>query len=192
MHHRTALFSTLLLGLAFLLCSPVQAAAAVLANGSYCIKMEGSQLQLAPNGYRQHARVVLAPASPHQVWKFTHLGNDVYRISYKNLELDSQESKIYNGVPIIIWPWHGAGNQRWIVRRAGSAYTLTSVHTKLAVDLKGNKRQTGTVFQGYQKNGADSQRFDIVPCGSNAAPQKEPPVQEEEKKEEEWSTFHSK
>ena len=176
---------TALICLGCLLC-PAQAKAAVLANGSYCIKMEGSDLQLAPSGYRQHARVVLRSASPAQPWNFTHLGNDVYRISYKSLELDSQESKIYNGVPIIIWPWHGGGNQRWVVRRVGKAYTLTSVYTKLAVDLKGNARQRGTVFQGYQKNNGASQRFDIVPCGSNA------PQPKAVQKEEEWNTFHSK
>ena len=57
-------------------------------------------------------RVTLGQNEQAGIWRFEHLGNDNYKVIAPKLAmvLDSSESKKYNGVPTIIFPWHVCGN----------------------------------------------------------------------------------
>ena len=94
--------------------------------------------------------------------------------------LDSSESKKYNGVPTIIFPWHGAKNQRWKVIEKGELYKLINQETGLALDLKGNVQRVGTVFQGYTENASRGQLFRLTPMGRQSPPTKARDGQEKE------------
>lgn len=161
---------------------PQLCGAAVVADGDYLIQMADSDLAMVSSGTTMIERVTLGQNMPSGVWRFEHLGNNYYKITAPKLVmvLDSAEGKKYNGVPIIIYPWHGGKNQRWKVIAKGEFYTLINQETGLAVDLKGNAQRTGTAFQGYAENTSRGQLFRLTPKGkqnppatSRAEPQKD-------------------
>lgn len=145
-------------------CLPVSAA--VLPDGEYLITMSESTKTVVPAGTTMRSPLALQEYTPSATWQFVHLGNNIYRINFKSMVMDSSESKIFNGVQIIIFPWHGANNQRWRVIPKGPYYSLINVHTGLAVTIPGNKRVVGNTFQGFPPNGGYAQLFDLTPKGS--------------------------
>ena len=148
--------------------------AAVIADGDYLIQMADSDLAVVSSGASVLERVSLGRDLPSGVWRFEHLGNNYYKITAPRLVmvLDSAESKKYNGVPIIIYPWHGGKNQRWKVIAKGEFYALVNQETGLALDLKGNMQRAGTVFQGYAANTSRGQLFRLTPRSKQNPPAK--------------------
>ena len=161
---------------------PQVALAAVIADGDYLIQMADSDLAVVSSGMTLRERVTLGQNEQAGIWRFEHLGNDFYKIIAPKLAmvLDSSESKKYNGVPIIIFPWHGGRNQRWKVIAKGEFYTLTNQETGLALDLKGNAQRVGTFFQGYTENASRGQLFRLTPMGRQSPPTKARAGQEKE------------
>ena len=157
---------------------PQVALAAVIADGDYLIQMADSDLAVVSSGMTVRERVTLGQNEQAGIWRFEHLGNDSYKVIAPKLAmvLDSSESKKYNGVPIIIFPWHGGRNQRWKVIAKGEFYTLTNQETGLALDLKGNVQRVGTVFQGYTENASRGQFFRLTPIKVRDGQKKEPLV----------------
>lgn len=153
---------------------PQAALAAVIADGDYLVQMADSNLAVVSSGMTVRERVTLGQDEQAGIWRFEHLGNDYYKIIAPRLVmvLDSSESKKYNGVPIIIFPWHGGKNQRWKVIAKREFYTLTNQETGLALDLKGNAQRVGTVFQGYAVNASRGQLFRLTPMGKQSPPAK--------------------
>lgn len=141
---------------------PVQAGAAVLPDGSYLIQMSDSDMTVDAASKAMRAKVILWPYKPSARWHFQHLGNDIYKISSGDMVLDSFESIKKVGVAMIIFPWHGSGNQRWKVKRIGRHYSLINVTTGLAMELKGNNRVSTTPFHGNAPNGSPGQLFKLV------------------------------
>ena len=153
---------------------PQAALAAVIADGDYLVQMADSNLAVVSSGMTARERVTLGQDEQAGIWRFEHLGNDYYKILAPRLVmvLDSSESKKYNGVPIIIFPWHGGNNQRWKVIAKGKFYALTNQETGLALDLKGNVQRVGTVFQGYAANTSRGQLFRLTPMDRQSPPAK--------------------
>lgn len=150
------------------------ALAAVIAEGDYLVQMADSNLAVVSSGMIVRERVTLGQDEQAGIWRFEHLGNDYYKIIAPKLVmvLDSSESKKYNGVPIIIFPWHGGNNQRWKVIAKGKFYALTNQETGLALDLRGNVQRVGTVFQGYAENTSRGQLFRLTPMDKQSPPAK--------------------
>lgn len=167
--------------LAACLLFPQLASAAVLADGDYLIQMADSDLAAVSSGSTMIERVRVGQNMPSGVWRFEHLGNNYYKIiaPKRVMVLDSAEGKKYNGVPIIIYPWHGGKNQRWKVIPKGEFYALINQETGLAVDLKGNEQRAGTVFQGYTENSSRGQLFRLTPKGKQKPPAKLPAEQDQ-------------
>lgn len=161
---------------------PQVALAAVIADGDYLIQMADSDLAVVSSGMTVRERVTLGQNEQAGIWRFEHLGNDNYKVIAPKLAmvLDSSESKKYNGVPTIIFPWHGAKNQRWKVIEEGEFYKLINQETGLALDLKGNVQRVGTVFQGYTENASRGQLFRLTPMGKQSPPTKARDGQEKE------------
>ena len=153
---------------------PQAALAAVIADGDYLVQMADSNMAVVSSGMTVRERVTLGQDEQAGIWRFEHLGNDYYKIIAPRLVmvLDSSESKKYNGVPIIIFPWHGGNNQRWKVIAKGKFYALTNQETGLALDLKGNVQRVGTVFQGYAENTSRGQLFRLTPMDKQSPPAK--------------------
>lgn len=153
---------------------PQQPNAAVIADGDYLIQMADSDLAVVSSGASVLERVSLGRDLPSGVWRFEHLGNNYYKITAPRLVmvLDSAEGKKYNGVPIIIYPWHGGKNQRWKVIAKGECFALVNQETGLALDLKGNTQRAGAVFQGYAENTSRGQLFRLTPKGKQNPPAK--------------------
>ena len=151
---------------------PQAALAAVIADGDYLIQMADSDLAVVSSGMTVRERVTLGQNEQTGIWRFEHLGNDNYKVIAPKLAmvLDSSESKKYNGVPTIIFPWHGAKNQRWKIIEKGEFYTLTNQETSLALDLKGNAQRAGTVFQGYAETTSRGQLFRLTPVDRQNPP----------------------
>ena len=161
---------------------PQAALAAVIADGDYLVQMADSNLAVVSSGMTVRERVTLGQDEQAGIWRFEHLGNDFYKIiaPKRTMVLDSSESKKYNGVPTIIFPWHGAKNQRWKIIEKGEFYKLINQETGLALDLKGNVQRVGTVFQGYTENASRGQFFRLTPMGRQSPPAK---VRDGQKKE---------
>ena len=161
---------------------PQHAPAAIIADGDYLVQMADSDLAAVSSGMTVRERVTLGQNEQAGIWRFEHLGNDFYKIIAPRLAmvLDSSESKKYNGVPIIIFPWHGGRNQRWKVIAKGEFYALTNQETGLALDLKGNVQRVGTVFQGHTENASRGQLFRLTPMGRQSPPAKARDGQEKE------------
>lgn len=153
---------------------PQAALAAIIADGDYLVQMADSDLAVVSSGMTVRERVTLGQDEQAGIWRFEHLGNDFYKIiaPKRAMVLDSSESKKYNGVPIIIFPWHGGRNQRWKVIAKGEFYTLTNQETGLALDLKGNEQRMGTVFQGYAVNASRGQLFRLTQMDRQNPPAK--------------------
>ncbi|WP_298991984.1 RICIN domain-containing protein [uncultured Desulfovibrio sp.] len=136
--------------------------------------MADSNLAVVSSGMTVRERVALGQNEQAGIWRFEHLGNDFYKIiaPKRAMVLDSSESKKYNGVPIIIFPWHGGKNQRWKVIAKREFYTLTNQETGLALDLKGNAQRAGTVFQGHVENTSRGQLFRLTPMDKQSPPTK--------------------
>ena len=151
---------------------PQAALAAVIANGDYLVQMADSNLAVVSSGMTVRERVTLGQNEQAGIWRFEHLGNDFYKIIAPKLAmvLDSSESKKYNGVPIIIFPWHGGRNQRWKVIAKEEFYTLTNQETSLALDLKGNAQRAGTFFQGHAETTSRGQLFRLTPVDRQNPP----------------------
>ncbi|WP_411329721.1 RICIN domain-containing protein [Desulfovibrio desulfuricans] len=174
--------SRLAILLAACLILPQVALAAVIADGDYLIQMADSDLAVVSSGMTVRERVTLGQNEQAGIWRFEHLGNDFYKIIAPKLAmvLDSSESKKYNGVPTIIFPWHGGRNQRWKVIEKGEFYELINQETGLALDLKGNVQRVGTVFQGYAENASRGQLFRLTPMGKQSPSAK---VRDDQEKE---------
>ena len=157
---------------------PQAALAAVIADGDYLVQMADSNLAVVSSGMTVRERVTLGQDEQAGIWRFEHLGNDFYKIiaPKRTMVLDSSESKKYNGVPTIIFPWHGAKNQRWKIIEKGEFYKLINQETGLALDLKGNVQRVGTVFQGYTENASRGQFFRLTPIKVRDGQKKEPLV----------------
>ena len=153
---------------------PQAALAAIIADGDYLMQMADSDLTVISGGMTARERVTLGPIEQAGTWRFEHLGNDYYKVIAPKLimVLDSSESKKYNGVPIIIFPWHGGKNQRWKVLARGEFYALTNQETELALDLKGNAQRVGTFFQGYAESASRGQLFRLTPMDKQTQPAK--------------------
>lgn len=153
---------------------PQAALAAVIAEGDYLVQMADSNLAVVSSGMTVRERVTLGQDEQAGIWRFEHLGNDYYKIIAPKqvMVLDSSESKKYNGVPIIIFPWHGGRNQCWKVIAKGEFYALTNQETGLALDLKGNVQRVGTVFQGYAETTSRGQLFRLTPMDKQSPPAK--------------------
>ena len=151
---------------------PQATLAAVIADGDYLIQMADSDLTVASSGMTAREQITLGQNKQTGIWRFAHLGNDYYKVIAPKLVmvLDSSESKKYNGVPIIIFPWHGGKNQRWKVIADGEFYKLINQETSLALDLRGNVQRVGTVFQGYAKNASRGQLFRLTQVGRQSPP----------------------
>ena len=151
---------------------PQATLAAVIADGDYLIQMADSDLTVASSGMTAREQITLGRNKQTGIWRFAHLGNDYYKVIAPKLVmvLDSSESKKYNGVPIIIFPWHGGKNQRWKVIADGEFYKLINQETSLALDLRGNVQRVGTVFQGYAKNASRGQLFRLTQVGRQSPP----------------------
>lgn len=169
-----AAYSRLIILLTVCLIFPQTALAAIIADGDYLVQMADSNLAVVSSGMTVRERVALGQNEQAGIWRFEHLGNDFYKIiaPKRAMVLDSSESKKYNGVPIIIFPWHGGKNQRWKVIAKGEFYTLTNQETGLALDLKGNAQRAGTVFQGYVENTSRGQLFRLTPMDKQSPPTK--------------------
>ena len=169
-----AAYSKLIILLTVCLIFPQTALAAIIADGDYLVQMADSNLAVVSSGMTVRERVALGQNEQAGIWRFEHLGNDFYKIiaPKRAMVLDSSESKKYNGVPIIIFPWHGGKNQRWKVIAKGEFYTLTNQETDLALDLKGNAQRAGTVFQGYVENTSRGQLFRLTPMDKQNPPTK--------------------
>ena len=167
-----AAYSRLIILLTLCLIIPQTALAAIIADGDYLVQMADSNLAVVSSGMTVRERVTLGQNEQAGIWRFEHLGNDFYKIIAPKLAmvLDSSESKKYNGVPIIIFPWHGGRNQRWKVIAKEEFYTLTNQETSLALDLKGNAQRAGTVFQGYSKTTSRGQLFRLTPVDRQNPP----------------------
>lgn len=148
--------------------------AAVLADGDYLVQMADSNLAVVSSGMTVMEQVTLGQNEQPGIWRFEHLGNGYYKVIAPKLAmvLDSAEGKKYNGVPIIIFPWHGGKNQRWKVIAKGEFYALINQETGLALDLKGNGQRVGTVFQGYAENTSRGQLFRLTPMDKQSPPAK--------------------
>ena len=177
-----AAYSRLIILLTLCLIIPQTALAAIIADGDYLVQMADSNLAVVSSGMTVRERVTLGQNEQAGIWRFEHLGNDFYKIIAPKLAmvLDSSESKKYNGVPTIIFPWHGAKNQRWKVIEEGEFYKLINQETGLALDLKGNVQRVGTVFQGYTENASRGQLFRLTPMGRQSPPTKARDGQEKE------------
>lgn len=151
---------------------PQATLAAVIADGDYLIQMADSDLTVASSGMTAREQITLGQNKQAGIWRFAHLGNDYYKVIAPKLVmvLDSSESKKYNGVPIIIFPWHGGKNQRWKVIADGEFYKLINQETSLALDLRGNVQRVGTVFQGYEKNASRGQLFRLTQMDRQSPP----------------------
>lgn len=151
---------------------PQATLAAVIADGDYLIQMADSDLTVASSGMTAREQITLGQNEQAGIWRFAHLGNDYYKVIAPKLVmvLDSSESKKYNGVPIIIFPWHGGKNQRWKVIADGEFYKLINQETSLALDLRGNVQRVGTVFQGYAKNASRGQLFRLTQMDRQSPP----------------------
>jgi len=169
-----AAYSRLIILLTVCLIFPQTALAAIIADGDYLVQMADSNLAVVSSGMTVMEQVTLGQNEQSGIWRFEHLGNGYYKVIAPKLAmvLDSSESKKYNGVPIIIFPWHGGRNQRWKVIAKGEFYTLTNQETGLALDLKGNAQRAGTVFQGYVENTSRGQLFRLTPMGKQSPPTK--------------------
>lgn len=167
-----AIYFRLTILLTVYLIFPQAALAAVIADGDYLIQMADSDLTVASSGMTAREQITLGQNKQAGIWRFAHLGNDYYKVIAPKLVmvLDSSESKKYNGVPIIIFPWHGGKNQRWKVIADGEFYKLINQETSLALDLRGNVQRVGTVFQGYVKNASRGQLFRLTPVGRQSPP----------------------
>ena len=167
-----AAYSRLIILLTLCLIIPQTALAAIIADGDYLVQMADSNLAVVSSGMTVRERVTLGQNEQAGIWRFEHLGNDFYKIIAPKLAmvLDSSESKKYNGVPIIIFPWHGGRNQRWKVIAKEEFYTLTNQETSLALDLKGNAQRAGTVFQGYAETTSRGQLFRLTPVDRQNPP----------------------
>ncbi|MGV6995634.1 RICIN domain-containing protein [Desulfovibrio sp. QI0430] len=169
-----AAYSRLIILLTVCLIFPQTALAAIIADGDYLVQMADSNLAVVSSGMTVMEQVTLGQNEQSGIWRFEHLGNGYYKVIAPKLAmvLDSSESKKYNGVPIIIFPWHGGRNQRWKVSAKGEFYTLTNQETGLALDLKGNAQRAGTVFQGYVENTSRGQLFRLTPMDKQSPPTK--------------------
>lgn len=167
-----AAYSRLIILLPLCLIFPQTALAAIIADGDYLVQMADSKLAVVSSGMTVRERVALGQNEQAGIWRFEHLGNDFYKIIAPKLAmvLDSSESKKYNGVPIIIFPWHGGRNQRWKVIAKGEFYTLTNQETGLALDLKGNALRVGTFFQGHVETTSRGQLFRLTPMDRQNPP----------------------
>ena len=161
---------------------PPLAVAEVIADGDYLIQMADSDLAVVSSGITVREQVTLGKNMKAGIWHFKHLGKDYYKVTApkRAMVLDSKESKKYNGVPIIIFPWHGGRNQRWKVIARGEFYSLINQETGLALDLKGNVQRAGSVFQGYTENSSRGQLFRLTPQSEESFAPKSPVNQEEE------------
>ena len=148
--------------------------AAILPDGLYRVSVAESEMTVTAAGRGTGARVCIQK-NDSAVWKLRHRGNDIYELWLDGKVLDSKESKVFNGVHIIIWPRHGEGNQQWKITRAGAHYRLTCVWTKLALDLKDNRRENGNTLQGHTPTSSTGQLFDLTPIKADAPQKKETP-----------------
>ena len=167
-----AAYSRLIILLTVCLIFPQTALAAIIADGDYLVQMADSNLAAVSSGMTVMEQVTLGQNEQSGIWRFEHLANGYYKVIAPKLAmvLDSSESKKYNGVPIIIFPWHGGRNQRWKVIAKGEFYTLTNQETGLALDLKGNALRVGTFFQGYVETTSRGQFFRLTPMDRQNPP----------------------
>lgn len=144
---------------------PPLALCAVIPDGTYLVQMADSDHMVFFTTAESPPRVLLKEYTQSGFWTFQHLGDDYYKVTEQShyWVLDSCRGEKYNGVPIIIFPWHGGKNQRWKVIRRGNFYSLVNQKTGLALDLKNNKMKAGGVFQGYTANTSRGQLFRLTP-----------------------------
>ena len=95
----------------------------------------------------------------------------MYGAKRGELVLDVYMSQTASDTPLIIWPWHGEGYQRWKITREGGLYRLGSVHTKTVVTAKNRSQGAALVMEkpyGTTSARLEDQLFCIKKVGDNS------------------------
>ena len=112
-----------------------------LANGTYTVKNQASGLfwdgAVASGGTGvQLAALNTASTGTSQQWTFTVNLDGTYTVTNKATRLALSDPPA-NGAPgkrLVLSPFDGDSNQKWIVTPLNNGYRITNVFTKLAVD----------------------------------------------------------
>jgi hypothetical protein len=131
-----------------------------------------------PEGYSRISRNINQSRGGdylYLVWKTVRFDpvpilDGVYVIRSKATDTVIDLSGGNSGNEAVIWSWFAVPmerhyfNQNWWIERVGEGnrYTIRNVRTSTYIDVPGGKSKNGTRVQGYQKNDAASQEWDII------------------------------
>lgn len=142
----------------------------VLDSGSYLISsaLNNDKVLGLSNGYKNESLIQLQDFENDisQFWNVDYIGNGKYTIKSfgdTNYSFDVPGSKKNRGINIQLYKYNGTSAQQWILKDVGDGYyNISSVASKLNLDVRFGLIDNGTPIWQYDNNVTNAQKFKFI------------------------------
>jgi hypothetical protein len=135
--------------------TPVVTGSSLIANGTYEIVSDSSNLALASNGTANGSAVVQQTytSATTQQWTVTNLGNNVIELVLPGTSEALGTPQAAAGTNLTVSAYTGSTSQQWtVVASVSGFYELVNVATGFAINVGGNSTQSGSAICQWNAN----------------------------------------